>query len=205
MSISSNIRAGAAYVEVTTNNSKLRQILSDSQARLKAFGDACTKVGKDLLWVAGAAAVPLITGGRVKATVLYNRKSEFDLNVSGAGVDLFNSCYKLTGYNNGSYEYNYGRFYTNGAGYYIYEVDIDRNIPTAGPYQYVIKAWVITTRLTWQENLGPGFLGESANTYKIINTFEQWEGSTKIGEISATQKYAGSGMGSMPDLRIINQ
>ena len=59
MSISSNIRVGAAYVEVTANTSKLQRNLSSAQAQLQSFGRACTNIGQDLLMVSGAIALPL--------------------------------------------------------------------------------------------------------------------------------------------------
>ncbi len=59
MSLSGNIRAGAAYVEVTAETSKLQRNLTDAQARLQSFGRACTLIGKDLLMVSGAMALPL--------------------------------------------------------------------------------------------------------------------------------------------------
>ena len=59
MSLSGNIRAGAAYVEVTAETSKLQRNLTDAQARLQSFGRACTSIGKDLLMISGAMALPL--------------------------------------------------------------------------------------------------------------------------------------------------
>lgn len=59
MSISSNIRAGAAYVEVTAETSKLRRNLATAQANLQSFGRSCAAVGRDLLMVSGAMAAPL--------------------------------------------------------------------------------------------------------------------------------------------------
>lgn len=59
MSLSSNIRAGAAYVEVTAETSKLQRNLKTAQAELQNFGRFCTAIGKDLLMVSGAMAMPL--------------------------------------------------------------------------------------------------------------------------------------------------
>ena len=59
MSLSSNIRAGAAYVEVTAETSKLRRNLKIAQAELQSFGRSCTSIGKDLLMLSGALAAPL--------------------------------------------------------------------------------------------------------------------------------------------------
>jgi len=60
MSISSNIRAGAAYVEVTAETSKLQRNLSVAQEQLKDFGRSCDSIGKDLLMLSGAMAHPFV-------------------------------------------------------------------------------------------------------------------------------------------------
>lgn len=59
MSLSGNIRAGAAYVEVTAETSKLQRNLTAAQAQLQNFGRTCTNVGKDMLLLSGAMALPL--------------------------------------------------------------------------------------------------------------------------------------------------
>ncbi|MBO5309118.1 MAG: hypothetical protein J6C40_14055, partial [Lentisphaeria bacterium] len=64
MGIGSNIRAGAAYVEVTAETSKLQRNLTSAQAQLQAFGRTCTSVGKDLLMLSGAMAVPLVMAAK---------------------------------------------------------------------------------------------------------------------------------------------
>ena len=64
MSIGSTIRAGAAYVEVTAETSKLQRNLTSAQAQLQAFGKTCTTVGKDLLMLSGAMAVPLVMAAK---------------------------------------------------------------------------------------------------------------------------------------------
>ena len=64
MSISNTIRAGAAYVEVTAETSKLQRNLTSAQAQLQAFGRTCTTVGKDLLMFSGAMAVPLVMAAK---------------------------------------------------------------------------------------------------------------------------------------------
>jgi TP901 family phage tail tape measure protein len=58
MSITSNIRAGSAYVEVTADTGRLNKGLSQAQAQLRAFGQTCTNVGRDLLVLSGAMAAP---------------------------------------------------------------------------------------------------------------------------------------------------
>ncbi len=64
MSISSTIRAGAAYVEVTADTGKLRRNLNSAQAQLQSFGRACTTVGRDMLLLSGALASPLVMAAK---------------------------------------------------------------------------------------------------------------------------------------------
>ena len=64
MSLSSNIRAGRAYVEVTAETSKLQRNLTSAQAQLQNFGRTCTNVGKELLMLSGAMAAPLVMAAR---------------------------------------------------------------------------------------------------------------------------------------------
>ena len=64
MSIGRSIRAGAAYVEVTAETSKLQRNLTSAQAQLQSFGKTCTTVGKDLLMLSGAMAVPLVMAAK---------------------------------------------------------------------------------------------------------------------------------------------
>ena len=64
MSLSSNIRAGRAYVEVTAETGKLQRNLTSAQAQLQNFGRTCTNVGKDLLMLSGAMAAPLVMAAR---------------------------------------------------------------------------------------------------------------------------------------------
>ena len=54
MSLSGTIRAGAAYVEVTAQTSKLQRGLANAQAQLQQFGRSCTAIGKDMLMLSGA-------------------------------------------------------------------------------------------------------------------------------------------------------
>ena len=59
MSIVSNIRAGSAYVEVTADTGRLNKGLSQAQAQLRAFGQTCTNVGRDLLVLSAIAGFRL--------------------------------------------------------------------------------------------------------------------------------------------------
>ena len=64
MSLSSNIRAGRAYVEVTAETSKLQRNLTSAQAQLQNFGRTCTNVGKDLLMFSGTMTAPLVMAAK---------------------------------------------------------------------------------------------------------------------------------------------
>lgn len=44
-----SVRAGEAFIELTTRDSKLQKGLSNAQARLKAFGAASSEIGRDIL------------------------------------------------------------------------------------------------------------------------------------------------------------
>lgn len=68
MSISGNIRAGAAYVEVTAQTSKLQRGLASAQAQLQQFGRSCASIGKDMLMLTGAFAAPLVMAVKGFAT-----------------------------------------------------------------------------------------------------------------------------------------
>lgn len=58
MSYAGKIRAGMAYIEITTENSKLARGLSQAQTSLKNFGVAIQAVGGDMLRMAAMTAVP---------------------------------------------------------------------------------------------------------------------------------------------------
>ena len=53
---SRNIRAGAAYIELTTQDSKLVRGLDKAQKRVKAFGKSVGEIGKRLTAVSAVAA-----------------------------------------------------------------------------------------------------------------------------------------------------
>ena len=54
----SDIRAGRAFVELYVKNGALMRGLTNARKQLKAFGDGAMKMGKTLLSVGTAAAVP---------------------------------------------------------------------------------------------------------------------------------------------------
>ena len=64
---SRNIRAGAAYIELTTQDSKLVRGLDRAQKRVKAFGKSVGEIGKRLTAVSAVAAVPLLSGLKIYA------------------------------------------------------------------------------------------------------------------------------------------
>lgn len=64
MSIANNIRAGAAYVEVTAETSRLQRNLTSAQLQLQSFGRVCTTIGKDLLMLSGSMAIPLVMAAK---------------------------------------------------------------------------------------------------------------------------------------------
>ena len=59
MALSSNVRAGRAYVEIVADSSKLQRGLTDAREKLRAFGAAASGLGKDMLSLAGAMSIPL--------------------------------------------------------------------------------------------------------------------------------------------------
>ncbi len=61
------VKAGRAFVEITTENSALQKGLKNAQAQLRAFGSACTAVGRELLTVSAAMAAPIALSVRTFA------------------------------------------------------------------------------------------------------------------------------------------
>lgn len=61
------IRAGQAFIELTTRDSELQKGLKNAQAKLRAFGVSVTQIGRDLLMLSGAVAAPLILATRTFA------------------------------------------------------------------------------------------------------------------------------------------
>ena len=60
MSQSSGIRAGKAYIELATNDSKLIKGLQSAQRRMAAFGSSLTKIGGGLIGAGAGLAAPLL-------------------------------------------------------------------------------------------------------------------------------------------------
>jgi TP901 family phage tail tape measure protein len=67
MPSSANIRAGAAYVELTVENSALIRGLKAAQTKLKNFSRSVTAAGKKLLGISAILAMPFIGGATVFA------------------------------------------------------------------------------------------------------------------------------------------
>ena len=65
MPSSSNIRAGAAYIELYTKDSKLVKGLNRAAMRLKAFGDGITSVGKRFAALGTAIVAPLLAASKI--------------------------------------------------------------------------------------------------------------------------------------------
>ena len=67
MPSSANIRAGAAYVELTVENSALIRGLKAAQTKLKNFSRSVTAAGKKLLGISAILAMPFIGGAKTFA------------------------------------------------------------------------------------------------------------------------------------------
>jgi TP901 family phage tail tape measure protein len=67
MPSSANIRAGAAYVELTVENSALIRGLKAAQTKLKNFSRSVTAAGKKLLGISAILAMPFVGGATVFA------------------------------------------------------------------------------------------------------------------------------------------
>lgn len=67
MSNTGSIRAGRAFVELFTDDSKLVRGLNRAQKRLKAFGASARAMGMRLLKASAVMATPLVAGAKVFA------------------------------------------------------------------------------------------------------------------------------------------
>lgn len=67
MASGSQIRAGAAFIELYTKDTKLVKGLNRAAARLKAFGDGITAVGKRMTALGAAIVTPLFAASKVFA------------------------------------------------------------------------------------------------------------------------------------------
>jgi hypothetical protein len=69
MGLSSGIRAGAAYVELYTKDSRMVKGLKAAEKKLKAFGSGITSIGKKLAGLGAAMVTPLLASTSVFATM----------------------------------------------------------------------------------------------------------------------------------------
>jgi TP901 family phage tail tape measure protein len=65
MGLSSGIRAGAAYVELYTKDSRMVKGLQAAEKKLKAFGDGITSIGTRLAGLGAGVVTPLIGAAKV--------------------------------------------------------------------------------------------------------------------------------------------
>lgn len=65
MSYASAIKAGEAFVEITTKDGKLVSGLKSAQKKLNGFSSSVTNVGKKMMVIGGAAAAPLLAGLKI--------------------------------------------------------------------------------------------------------------------------------------------
>ena len=59
LATASRIRAGEAYVRITTDNSALVRGLENAKQHLRDFGQSLKGVGADMMQLAGAISLPL--------------------------------------------------------------------------------------------------------------------------------------------------
>lgn len=59
MSLANKVKAGMAYIEITTENSKLQKGLAQAQKSLKNFGVSIQSIGGDLLRLSGMLSIPM--------------------------------------------------------------------------------------------------------------------------------------------------
>lgn len=64
----SKIKAGSAYVELTTKNSKLMKGLADAQKRLRAFGAATRMAGLKMFGAGAAIGAPILAAAKLFAS-----------------------------------------------------------------------------------------------------------------------------------------
>jgi len=65
MGLSSGIRAGAAYVELYTKDSRMVKGLQAAEKKLKAFGEGITSIGTRLAGLGAGVVTPLIGAAKV--------------------------------------------------------------------------------------------------------------------------------------------
>ena len=93
MPSSANIRAGAAYVELTLENSALIRGLKAAQTKLKNFSRSVTAAGKKLLGISAIMAMPFIGGATVFA--------DFEQQMANVSTMLDEPAKYMEAYNDG--------------------------------------------------------------------------------------------------------
>jgi len=92
MSFGTSIRAGAAYVELYAKSNRLVRGLRLAEARLKAFGQKASAIGKRLLMFSGAAALPFAFATKTFAG--FEGQMKAVQAVTGATGDEFKRLYE---------------------------------------------------------------------------------------------------------------
>ena len=85
------IRAGRAYVELFTENSRFVRGLRMAESRLRAFGQKASAIGKRMLLLSGAMATPLAFATKTFAN--FEDQMLAVKSVTGAVGDEFNRLY----------------------------------------------------------------------------------------------------------------
>ena len=93
MPSSANIRAGAAYVELTVENSALIRGLKAAQTKLKNFSRSVTAAGKKLLGISAILAMPFIGGAKTFA--------DFEQQMANVSTMLDEPAKYMEAYNDG--------------------------------------------------------------------------------------------------------
>lgn len=86
------IKAGAAYVELFTKDSRFVRGLRLAERRLRAFGQKASQIGKRMLLLSGAIAAPLVFASRTFAG--FEDQMKAVQAVTGAVGDEFERLYK---------------------------------------------------------------------------------------------------------------
>lgn len=87
------IKAGAAYIELTTNNHKLLAGLQKAQVQIRTFGQSLKGVGADMMQTAGAIALPLAYS--IKGFAAFDDKIKALRAISGATPKEIQKLMKL--------------------------------------------------------------------------------------------------------------
>ena len=92
MSVSSNIKAGRAYVEIAADSGPLQRGLHEAEAKLRGFAASCTAIGRDMAALGGALTVPFAMSARSFAD--FDDRMRMTAAVSGATGAAFDALTK---------------------------------------------------------------------------------------------------------------